>query len=281
MKPLAWITGATGLIGHHLIRAAPQFAPHWSLRPLSRADLELTDFQAVESLFTAEKPSLILHCAALTRSPLCQQNPSLAQSLNVDVTALLARLAAGIPFLFFSSDLVFDGRRGFYLETDAPNPLSVYGQTKRAAEECVLSNPAHTVLRTSLNAGRSPTGNRSLTETMTRAWEHGETLRLFTDEFRSPIPVEATARAAWELVQHHATGLYHVAGTERLSRWEIGQIVAAAHPNLNCRMQPASIRDYPGAPRPADTTLDCTKVQASLSFRLPSFREWKPEPQQP
>lgn len=279
VKSLAWITGAAGLIGHQLIRAGPQFAVRWSLRPISRTDLDLTDFQAVESLFMAERPSLIIHCAALTSSPACQQKPELAQRLNVDVTAHLAHLAAEIPFLFFSSDLVFDGRRGGYQEADVANPLSVYGRTKLAAEACVLSNPEHTVVRTSLNAGRSPTGNRSLSETMTQAWQRGETLRLFVDEFRSPIPAAATAQAVWELVQDRATGLYHVAGAERLSRWEIGRIVAAAHPRLQCRIRPASIHDYEGAPRPADTTLDSSKAQSRLSFRLPSFREWEPEEQ--
>jgi dTDP-4-dehydrorhamnose reductase len=276
MDRLVWITGAGGLIGHHLARSAPQFAPDWTVRPLTRTDLDLTNTAATQALFAAESPSLVIHCAALTRSPACQQNPHLARSINVDATAHLARLAANIPFFFFSSDLVFDGRKGQYTEDDQPNPLSVYGETKLAAEKCLLRNPRHTVIRTSLTAGASATGNRSLTETMANAWQLGHTLRLFTDEFRSPLPVNATVRATWELVRQAATGLFHLAGAERLSRWEIGQIVAAAFPHLECRVAQSSIHSYRGAPRPADTSLNSAKAQALLSFPLPSFRQWTP-----
>jgi len=278
VKPLAWITGAGGLIGHHLAQTASQFAVDRTPRPLTRADLDLTDLNALKTLFTAESPSLVIHCAALSRSPACEQDPDLARRTNIDVTAHLAALAVDIPFVFFSSDLVFDGSKGRYTETDPPNPLGVYGDTKLAAERVILRNPRHMVVRTSLNAGTSPTGDHSLTETMTSAWQQGRTLRLFTDEFRAPVPVDATARATWELVQQNAAGLYHVAGSERLSRWEIGQIVATACPHLNCRIERASIRDYPGAPRPADTSLDCAKAQPLLSFPLPSFRDWIPNP---
>jgi dTDP-4-dehydrorhamnose reductase len=276
MDRLVWITGAGGLIGHHLARSAPQFAPDWTVRPLTRTDLDLTNTAATQALFAAESPSLVIHCAALTRSPACQQNPDFARRINVDITAHLARLAANIPFFFFSSDLVFDGRKGQYTEDDQPHPLSVYGETKLAAEKCLLSNPRHTVIRTSLTAGTSATGNRSLTETMANAWQLGRTLQLFTDEFRSPLPVNATARATWELVRQAATGLFHLAGAERLSRWEIGQIVAAAFPHLECRVAQSSIHSYRGAPRPADTSLNSARAQALLSFPLPSFRQWTP-----
>jgi len=279
VKPLAWITGAGGLIGHHLTGTASRYAVDHTARPLTRADLDLTDNDAVRALFAAESPSLIIHCAALSRSPVCERHPNLARRINVDATFHLAALAADIPFIFFSSDLVFDGSKGHYTETDAPNPLSVYGATKLEAERAVLRNPRHTVIRTSLNAGTSPTGDRSFTETMTGAWQQGRTLELFTDEFRTPIPVEDTARATWELIRQRATGLFHVAGSGRLSRWEIGQIVAASYPHLTCRARGASIHEYSGAPRPADTSLECAKAQFLLSFALPSFRQWTPNPQ--
>jgi dTDP-4-dehydrorhamnose reductase len=271
---LAWITGAGGLIGHQLVRVASTAAPAWQVWGLTRAQLDLADFSAVREAFRLHPPQLIIHCAALSRSPACQQNPALARRLNVELTRFLAELAADIPFIFFSTDLVFDGRQGNCDESAAVNPLSIYAETKVAAERIVLANPRHTVLRTSLNGGTSPTGDRGFNEEMRLAWQAGRTLTLFTDEFRCPIPATITARATWALTLQDKSGLYHLAGSERLSRWEIGQLVAARWPQLDPRLRPGSLRDYQGAPRSPDTSLNCAKIQALLSFPLPGLSAW-------
>lgn len=210
----------------------------------------------------------------MSRSPDCQANPQLARRINVDATAVLAELARDIPFVFFSSDLVFDGRAGNYDETAEVNPLSVYAETKVAAENIVLANPRHTVIRTSLNGGTSPTGDRGLNEQMRQAWQAGQTLKLFTDEFRCPIPAVVTAQAIWELVNNGATGLFHIAGAERLSRVQMGCLIAARWPQLNPMIEANSRKEYQGAPRPADTSLNCAKAQKLLSFPLPGLTAW-------
>jgi dTDP-4-dehydrorhamnose reductase len=256
-----WITGAGGLIGSYLVRSAPFFAPDARVVALTRDCLDMTDASAVRATFRLQAPQLVIHCAALSRSPECQANPALAHTLNVEVTALLAELAANIPLVFLSSDLVFDGRTGNYDETAPVNPLSVYAETKVSAEQIILANPKHTVTRLSLNGGTSPAGDRGFNEQMRRAWQAGQTLRLFTDEFRSPIPAEATARAIWELAARNQPGLYHVAGSER---W----------PKLNPRIEPGSLKEYQGAPRASDTSLNCAKAQRLLAFRLPGLAEW-------
>jgi dTDP-4-dehydrorhamnose reductase len=209
---------------------------------LTRHQLDLTDFNSVRRLFADDKPQLILHCAALTKTPACAQNPPLARKLNVEVTDVLAGLAAEIPFVFFSTDLVFDGNKGNYLETDPVNPLNVYAETKVAAEQIVLRNPRHTVIRTSLNFGDSPTGDRSFNEELSLAWKGGKTLRLFTDEFRCPIAAVATAQAVWSLVAQNRPGLYHLAGRN-------------STPALS--QPPCAItRDHPALPTPRSTAID-------------------------
>jgi dTDP-4-dehydrorhamnose reductase len=269
-----WITGAAGLIGNYLVRTAPMYAPGWQVRGLTRQEVDLTDYQTVRLLFQQDQPALVIHCAALSRSTACEQEPSLARTLNVDVTALLSELAEDIPLLFFSSDLVFDGQRGNYDETATPHPLNVYAETKWAAEKIVLANPKHTVLRTSLNGGASLTGNRGFNEEIRLAWEAGQTLRFFTDEFRCPLPAVVTAQAVWALVNAYQPGLYHLAGSERLSRWQIGQLLAARWLALHPRMEPGSLRDYTGPQRAPDTSLNCAKLQARLPFRLPGLTAW-------
>jgi dTDP-4-dehydrorhamnose reductase len=276
-KQIAWITGAGGLIGNYLVQTTPINAPHFQVAGLTRAELDLTDYGAVKERFSREKPSIMIHCAALSSSVECEKNPSLAKKLNVEVTENLAELSANIPFVFLSTDLVFDGGAGNYDESSATNPLSVYGETKVAAENIVLANPKHTVVRTSLNGGASPTGNRGFNEQLRVAWQKGEMTKLFFDEFRSPIAAEVTARAVWELISKNATGLYHVAGAERLSRLRIGELIAARWPELNPKIEPASLKDYRGGARPADCSLNCAKVQKTLSFQLPGLTEWLAE----
>jgi len=271
---LAWITGANGLIGNYLVQTAPRFAPHWRVRALTRDRLDLLGFDAVRREFQKGQPQLIIHCAAVSTIAAAQANPDLARRVNVDVTALLAGLAAQIPFVFFSSDLVFDGRKGNYVETDAVNPIDVYGETKAAAEEIVLRNPHHTIVRTSLNGGISRAGNRGFNENLRLAWQAGQGMNLFTDEFRCPIFAGETARAVWELVNQNCAGLFHVAGAEKLSRWQIGQLLAARWPQLNPKITPGLAENSPGPPRALDTSLNIAKVQGVLSVPLPGLTGW-------
>jgi dTDP-4-dehydrorhamnose reductase len=270
-----WITGGGGLIGNYLVQSAAESAPGWTIVGLSRSQLDLTDFGAVRLRFKSERPKLVIHCAALSRSPECQANPERARILNVEVTGFLSELAKEIPFIFLSSDLVFDGRKGNYDESAPVSPLGVYAETKVAAEQKVLSNPKHTVLRTSLNGGTSPTGDRGFNEQLRNVWLAGKTANLFSDEVRCPIPASVTARAIWELVgSGYQPGLYHLAGSQRLSRWQIGQLLAARWPQLNPKLVATSIADFPGAPRPTNASLACAKIQRLLSFPLPGLSEW-------
>jgi dTDP-4-dehydrorhamnose reductase len=274
-QPLAWITGSNGLIGNYLVQTAPQYAPQWHLRALTRGDFDLLDFAAVEREFRRDRPQLIIHCAAVTQVNEAQKDPELARRINVELTRFLAELAAEAAFIFFSTDLVFDGRKGNYAETDAPNPLHVYGETKAAAEQAVLKNPRHLVIRTSLNGGISRAGNRSFNEQFRRSLrEAGSGMTLFTDEFRCPIPAVETARAVWDLAGKSAAGLYHVAGAEKMSRLQIGRLLVPRWPEVTAEIKSGSAREFPGPARALDTSLDISKVQKVLARPLPGLGEW-------
>lgn len=270
MKPQAWITGAGGLIGSQIVCAAPR---DWSARGVARADFDLTDFTAVRAAFGRERPQLVIHCAAMSKTGACEANPEAARLHNVEVTRVLCELAAEIPLIFFSTDLVFDGTRGSYAEQDAPNPLNVYARTKLDAEQIVLANPRHTVVRTSLNAGTTARGD-AFNELWRAVWQRGETLPLFTDEFRCPIAAEVTARAVWELGAAQQPGLYHLAGAERLSRFEIGQLLAARWPQLQPHLQRDSVKNFSGPRRSPDCSVDISKIQRVLRTPLSKFSGW-------
>jgi dTDP-4-dehydrorhamnose reductase len=247
-----------------------------------RAEIDLTDFPALERLFAHERPSGVIHCAARSRSPACQTDPAGARLQNVEVTRRLAELAADLPMVFLSTDLVFDGRRdgskGGYREGDAVNPLSVYAETKVEAEAWVRRNPRHAIVRTSLNFGRSPSGPTAFNEELAAAWRAGRVVDLFVDEFRCPIAALESARRLWALLDSGQGGVFHLAGSERLSRYDIGQLVAEdlrrSEPDLAMPMRAGSLAGYSGAPRAPDTTLDCSKLTALLGEPMPAFTLW-------
>jgi len=274
MAPRVIVTGAAGLIGQYLVKTASRWASGWDVQGLSRAELELTDTLKVEAQIHALKPNLLIHCAALSRTKACEQDPTQAHRVNVEVTAHLVHLSQDIPFIFLSSGEVFDGKTGWYDEKDEPNPINVYGKTKLKAEQAVLQNPKHTVVRIVLTAGTSETGDRSFVEDMCQAARAGKDVTLYADEFRCPLPAAVIARAVWALVDCKQPGLYHLGGSERLSRWEIGETLLPWYPELKGRLVKGSARNHVGSLRPVDLSLGCDKIQRLLSFRIPGFREW-------
>jgi len=274
MAPLVLITGAAGLIGHYFIKTAPRWAPQWDVRGITRQDVDLTDAGCLTGVVRSLKPLVIIHCAALSRTKDCEENPEAARRINVEATAHLVKLSRDIPFIFLSSGEVFDGKTGWYGETDEPNPINVYGQTKLEAEQAVLENPGHSVVRIVLTAGTSETGDRSFVEDMCRTAKAGKDVMLYADEFRCPVPAGVIARVLWELVDRKQPGLYHLGGSERLSRWEIGETLLPWCSELKGYLKKGSARSHVGSPRPADLSFRCDKIQNLLSFRIPGFREW-------
>jgi dTDP-4-dehydrorhamnose reductase len=272
-KP-AWITGAAGLIGNYFVQTAPKFAADWQIRALTREQFDLLDFKTVEREFRKDKPQLIIHCAAITSVADAQKNPALAKRINVEMTQFLSTLASEIQFIFFSTDLIFDGKKGNYAETDLPNPLHLYGETKVVAEEIVLKNPRHLVVRTSINGGISRSGDKGFNERLKLSLQNSTGMKLFTDEFRSPIFAGETARAIWELANKNCAGIFHVAGAEKLSRWQIGGLLVKRWREIKAKIEPGLAKDFPGGNRAPDTSLDISKVQKILWKPLPGLSEW-------
>ena len=172
-----------------------------------------------------------------------------------------------------SSAEVFDGGKGWYDEADAPAPINVYGATKLAAERIVLQNVRHSVVRIVLTAGTSLQHDRSFVEDMCRAAKAAVYITLYADEFRCPLAAGDVARAIWELICDGRTGLYHLGGRDRLSRWEIGQLLLEWFPELQGRLVKAlrvSIRVLHDRP-----ISHCPPRRSSM-FCLFRFRECNP-----
>ena len=187
--------------------------------------------------------------------------------MNVEATARLADWCERHErrTLFTSTDLVFDGSKSWNREDDPAEPSLAYGQSKLEAEPYVRAIPDGLVVRLSLLYGpsRSP-GRLTYMDRTVSAWKRGEPQTFFEDEFRTPLDLATAARAIVGLVESTTTGLIHLGGRERLSRYELARRVALA-----LGFDPRSVAanrqgDVPSVePRPADVSLD-TERFASL-----------------
>ncbi len=228
---------------------------HRPVRPGRWRDvhLDLASSSAVRELVERERPSVVFYCAYDKSNP--------AITVDAAVAAARAALAAGARFVLFSSDLVFDGRTGGYSEQSPASPISSYGRMKAEAEALVRAEHAGAlVVRTSLLVGESGIMLRPTFEC--ESLVRGQSVTLYRDEWRSPTQVDDVARASWELCSLEVSGVFHVAGPERLSRAELGRIVCDLF-----HFSPALIHegDRP-ASRPRDTSLDSRRATSLLGW---------------
>jgi dTDP-4-dehydrorhamnose reductase len=227
------------------------------MRTVDFADLDLLTIA-----FRQTNPEITIHAAALSRILDCYRTPERARHVNSEGSAVLARLAAeaGSRMLYVSTDLVFDGERGGYREEDTANPLSVYGRTKHDAEAAVLSYPQHTAVRVSLLFGPSLIDRESFFDEQVAALRGCRSVNLFADEWRTPLSLATAADALVALALSDYTGLIHLGGPERLSRFEMG-LRLAAHLGVDPSLVIAGRRAQAPAPeaRPRDTSLDSSR----------------------
>lgn len=262
------VTGASGQLGSYVLRALqrrgwPTVA--WSQRPdvelfgCRCQSVQLRDTDQVVSAFQAAAPQFVIHAAAMSGVADCFRDPGLARQTNVTATRLLVELADkhAARIVYVSTDLVFNGEKDVYDESDYPAPLSVYGQTKANAERCVLGGTRHLVLRMSLMFGPSVNERPSFFQQQISALRSNTPCRLFRDEWRTPLDLESAANGLLEVVQSDVTGILHFGGPERMSRLEMGLRLARYLGISESLIQAIDREDVPaGEPRPRDTSLD-------------------------
>ncbi|MDX2243607.1 MAG: NAD(P)-dependent oxidoreductase [Leptolyngbyaceae cyanobacterium bins.302] len=277
------ITGVSGFLGWHLAQLATQTWEVYgtrrsrviSLPGITQISLDLTDFEAMKTLFQDLQPDAVIHLAAQSSANLCETEPEAAYALNVTASRNLAELCADftIPCAFTSTDLVFDGRNPPYRETDPVSPVNRYGEQKAIAEtEMIRCYPQTAVCRMPLLFGDAPAHAKSFLQPFIQTLREEKELRLFVDEFRTPVS-GTTAAKGLLLALEKAHGILHLGGKERISRYAFGrlmvEILALPESGLTaCRQQDVKM----AAPRPADVSLDSSKA-FSLGYQPLSIAE--------
>lgn len=298
------VLGGAGFLGRHVTRRAlvaeaqddgpvwvasrdPSAAIHESLLPRHVKSLEVdaTHGDALERMLDEVAPTRIVNCAALPSIERCNVDPTLADKLNAGLPERLARWAVerGVRLVHVSTDLVFDGEPPHpngYREEDPAEPCSEYGRSKLRGEVAVLElHPGAVVARVPLLYGDSHGTGHGASDSLLAALEAGRTPSLFVDEWRSPLDVDNAACALLELsVRPELRGRLHLAGPDRLTRYDLGLLVLTAR-GLSA-MQAAKLlrgttRAAAGAEaeRPRNVCLDARVARATLDTELHAVTE--------
>ncbi len=239
--------------------------------------LRLEDKDSIPKVIQQIRPDVVIHCAAWSDLDRCEQDRKHAFQINAEGTAVLAKVCAGsnIRLIFTSSDMVFDGKKGNYTESDPPQPINVYGETKLLAEEqiqSVCSN--YVIVRVALVYGKPVIRGNSFSEKIVNQFREGKSVPLFTDQFRTPVWVRTLADALLELASHDYAGMLHIGGSEKVDRYTFGLVLAeiGQYPSELCR--PVSMFDLPTvAPRPQDTSFKISLAKKMLKTPFTSYRQ--------
>jgi dTDP-4-dehydrorhamnose reductase len=281
------ITGVSGLLGINLALELTQAHQVFGVVNDHRLELtalpagkgfeitqaDLTKAGVAKSVIDKIQPDWIIHCAALANLEVCESNPSLAQRLNAEVPGELAALAArsGARLLHISTDAVFDGKKGDYDETDRPNPLSVYAQSKLDGERRVLeANPEAAVARVNLH-GWSISGKRSLAEFFFYNLQAGKSVLGFTDVYFCPVLANDLAPIFIAMLEKGLQGLYHAVSCESLTKYDFGLCIARKFGLDENLIRPSSVEEAGlKAARSPRLTLKTEKISQALGFDMPA-----------
>jgi dTDP-4-dehydrorhamnose reductase len=272
------VTGAGGLLGGRLAEILSASHDVIALRHqapvppgLAVVDADLLDRGSLERAFEAARPDAVLHSAAIADPDRCEREPELARRINVEASAEVARRCArrGLRLAALSTDLVFDGEQALSSEEVAPRPILYYGRTKRDAETAVLAaSPDAVILRVALVIGRGYGPRATATEAVAATLLAGGRPRLFQDQYRTPIDPDSVADAVARAFERPASGVFHLGGAERISRYALGQRVGRVL-GLRGEFEGMSLTSQ-SVPRPADASLDSSRARRELG--------WEPRP---
>lgn len=270
------ISGGSGFFGWNLTKKASgshqvvfsYFSHAVKLKGAVPVELDLRKRDRVFEIIKSFQPEAVIHTAALTDVDYCEENRELARDINENGTRNLAEAVeeGKGKLVFCSTDLVFDGNRGHYKETDQVNPLNFYAGTKVRAEEIVREvSSNYLIARVSIIYGWGSPFSRSFTDKLLERLQSGNEAVLFRDQIRSPIYTDNLSEALLEIAEGDIKGVLHLAGSERINRYDFGKRFAETF-NLDTGliMEGSLAKHDLTAKRPKDCSLDASKAEAAL-----------------
>lgn len=268
------VTGGLGQLGWDCREV---FGPKHEVLALDLPNLDITDADSVDGILNLWKPASIVNCAAYTAVDRAESDVAKSWHVNRDGPALLASRAQayGIFLVHVSTDYVFDGTRPVpepYVETDQPNPTSVYGKSKLAGErEIQERDPRHAILRTAWLYGSH--GYNFLKTILRRAVnEPQKGLRVVSDQFGTPTWSRRLAQQILAVIEADAGGLFHASGEGHCSWFDFAKAFITAM-KLDCDVRPCTSADYPTPTvRPANSILENAALKKA---NLNLMQDWR------
>ena len=217
------ITGAAGLFGQGLVAA---FSTRHEVVPLTRADADITNAEALLAVLERVRPELVVHPAGIPDLDICEADPARGFLVNYEgtrnVVEAARRVGAGIAYI--STDAVFDGKKlAPYLETDEPRPLTVYGKTKLQAEQAVKTWAKHWIFRVPVLFGP---GKTNFVEKGLRKIASGGEYVVGNDQWGCATHTVDAGMKIMEVVEKGPCGLYHLSNQGSCSRFELARLAA-------------------------------------------------------
>jgi len=267
------VSGASGFLGWNICSVAVKL---WDVcgvafsNPLevSGVDIkvvDLTDFYNLKQLFIDVVPDAVIHAAAAANTNYCQINQTESHKINVDTSINIAGLCMerNIPLVFVSTDMVFDGLNAPYKEEDPVCPVNVYGEQKVLAEKEMLKRcPEMVICRTSIMFGHHPDRGKNWFQKNIESMRMHQNVQLFVDEYRTFLSVRK-AVSGLLLAIGNISGILHLSGDERFSRYDFARLVSGIFHINNARLIPCGLADVPvTTPRAQDLSLDNSKAKA-------------------
>lgn len=277
------IIGASGLVGHHLLRLA-RTEGHETLgtccrqRPPGLAPLSLAEETTWRTVLDQFAPQAVLCCSGWTWVDGCEDDPERAMRENALQPARLAQASTegGARFVYYSTSYVFDGTEGPYDEDGIPHPLSAYGRSKRVGEQAIAeaTGGRACILRTMGVYGPEPQ-EKNFVYQVRRALLQGRPLRVPHDQFGNATHAEDLAAITLDLVRREVSGIWNVAGPDPdLRRSEFARQIAQGYGLDTGLILPVPTQELgQKAPRPRHGGLTIRKIQ-ELGFTPRSFAPW-------
>lgn len=266
------ITGAGGLLGSKIAYLALKknyevYAAYLNNLPSNGfpIKLDISNNKMVFKIIKDINPDAIFHCAALTDVDKCEINKELAKRINIDGTKFIAKVAKKINafLIYISSDYIFDGFKGMYKEEDKPNPINFYGYSKLLGEKAIEEiDGEYLIARTSVIYGSKPaSGKTNFALWILDNLKKNQNIKILIDQYVSPTLNTNLAEMLIEAYERKITGIYHIAGANRVSRYEFALKLAEFF-NLNKNLILKAKMDEMNwiAKRPKDTSLDVSKA---------------------
>jgi len=268
------VTGSAGLVGQQVVKDLSKSNQVFSCYNESKPEygdsvkMDLKNYEMVSSILTEIKPDVVIHLGAMTGVDLCEKEKTSASEINTKATEIIAKECSKLNsfLVYVSTDYVFDGNFGMYKEDDVANPLGFYGKSKLEGEKAVQNFSTNwCIARTSTPFGLHPT-KKSFPMWVIENLQKQKQIDVLIDQFTSPTYIPNLSRMLIEISERRITGIIHVAGASKISRYQMASMVSDKLNLDGTLLKQISMNKMKWvAQRPKDSSLDVSRASSILN----------------